>query len=263
MGCDVLAPQGSAAPPSLEDLDEDEQCFAGHLEVTISTWLATAAADGSRNSSSSDAQADGSSSSSSDTLYLPAPPPQLQKLQRRLLAAGIGSSRWRGGGSSSSSSDERLYIIQQQGPSSSAHIGSSSGSGVMLRRATAAELTAEETSHRAHRAEEVLAATGFSQVFELLRDSQKPAVGHNVRFDLAYCMAAFVQSPLPKTWAGYKDLVAQWLPGGVYDTKYLAHCLPSSGSSGGSSSRVLMDTSLGSLYSTFAEVGEIFLGHCI
>jgi hypothetical protein len=200
-----------------------------------------------------------SSSSSSDTLYLPAPPPQLQKLQRRLLQAGIGSSRWRSS-SSSSSSSEALYIIEQQLP------GSNLGSGVMLRRATSAQMEEDKRQHQLHRAEEVLAQTGFSQIFEIIRDSCKPAVGHNVRFDLAFSLAAFVQSPLPKTWSGYRKLVATWFPGGVYDTKYLAHCLPnssggdteSSSSSSSAAARVLVDTALGSLYELFAQVRVSF-----
>jgi hypothetical protein len=252
----MLLLQASASPPSLEDLDEDELCLLQHLETTISTWLA---ADSSSSSAAAAAARD--SSSSNDTLYLPAPPPQLQKLQRRLLQAGIGSSRWRSS-SSSSSSSERLYIVEQQLP------GSLLGTSTLLRRATTAEVEEDRKQHQLHRAEEVLASTGFSQVFEIMRDSRKPAVGHNIRFDLAFSLAAFVQSPLPKNWAGYKKLVAQWLPGGVYDTKYLAHCLPSSSSSssdGSSSSssgvgaRVLVDTALGSLYELMAQVGAGFL----
>jgi hypothetical protein len=232
----LLLLQASAAPMSVSDLDEDELCLLQHLESIISTWLA--------------AEPDSSSSSSSDTLYLQTPPPQLQKLQRRLLQAGIGSSRW------PSSSSKWQYIIEQQLP------GSLFGSGTILRRATAAEVAEDRKQHQLHRAEEVLASTGFSQIFEILRDSGKPAVGHNIRFDLAYSLAAFVQTPLPKTWAGYKKLVAQWLPGGVYDTKYLAHCLPasssssdsSSSSSNGAAARVLVDTALGSLYELMAQV---------
>jgi hypothetical protein len=205
--------------------------------------VAAAAAAGDSSSSSS--------SSGSDTLYLPAPPPQLQKLQRRLLQAGIGSSRWR----SSSSSSDQLYIVEQQPPESQL------GSGVMLRRANAAQVEEDRRQHQLHRAEEVLVQTGFSQIFEIIRDSCKPAVGHNVRFDLAFSLAAFVQSPLPRTWSGYRKLVGQWFPGGVYDTKYLAHCLPSSSggdtdssSSGSAAARVLVDTALGSLYELFAQV---------
>jgi hypothetical protein len=48
---------------------------------------------------------------------------------------------------------------------------------------------------------------------ELLRASQKPAVGHNLRFDVAYVLAGFVQKPLPKTWSGFKALVGKWFPG--------------------------------------------------
>ncbi|KAF8061172.1 PAT17 [Scenedesmus sp. PABB004] len=247
------------------DLDDpDEACLVAQLEETISAWLA-GAGEGSGGGGGSGSTA-AAGAAEADTLYLPAPPPQLLKLQARLLAAGIGSSRWkRGGGSSGSGSGggsrsggggaERLYLIEQPPPSAggagsgaAAALGGGGGGGVMLRRASAAQVAAAAAEAAAHRAEAVTAATGFSRVFELLRDSGKPAVGHNLRFDLVFCLAAFVQAPLPRTWAGFKSLVGSWLPGGVYDTKHLAQCL--AGASGG---QLLPDTSLGTLYAAMVQ----------
>lgn len=222
------AAAAAAVLPSPDDLDDDESWFMSHLKDQISTWLTTSAAA---------AAAGPAAAAGSDVLYLPAPPPQFAKLQQRLLAAGIGSS----------SSD--LYIVTQPAPGQPA-LGS--GSSVMLRKATLEQVEADRQFKAAHRADEVTAATGFSQIFELIRDSNKPAVGHNIRFDLAYTLAAFIQTPLPKTWAGFKNLVGQWFPGGIYDTKYLAHCLTQDAAAGGG--RVLMDTSLGACYTALSQV---------
>lgn len=57
-----------------------------------------------------------------------------------------------------------------------------------------------------------------------MRDCRKPAVGHNLSFDLTFSLAAFAQQ-LPQGWAAFKHLVQQWLPGGVWDTKLLARQL--------------------------------------
>ena len=70
---------------------------------------------------------------------------------------------------------------------------------------------------------------GFTEVFELMRDSNKPAVGHNLSFDLTFSLAAFAQQ-LPHSWLAYKQLVRRWLPAGVWDTKYLARQLQVLGS---------------------------------
>lgn len=115
-------------------------------------------------------------------------------------------------------------------------------------------------------------AAGFSTIFELLRDSHKPAVGHNLGFDLAYSLHSFVK-PLPASWLEYKQLIDRWFPGGVYDTKYLASKLlnekymtmknkagggglmndnddraTTSSTVSGLVIKLLQDTSLGSLY---------------
>ncbi len=67
-------------------------------------------------------------------------------------------------------------------------------------------------------------AAGFTAVFEMMRDSNKPAVGHNLSFDLTFCLSSFAQS-LPPSWPAYKQLVQRWFPAGVWDTKHLARQL--------------------------------------
>ncbi len=46
-------------------------------------------------------------------------------------------------------------------------------------------------------------------MFEIMRKSKKPAVGHNVALDLAFSLAAFAR-PLPSAWPEYKLLAAEW-----------------------------------------------------
>lgn len=70
----------------------------------------------------------------------------------------------------------------------------------------------------------VHALAGFAVVFEMMRDSNKPAVGHNLSYDLTFCLASFAQA-LPPTWSAYKQLVQRWFPAGVWDTKHLARQL--------------------------------------
>ena len=49
-------------------------------------------------------------------------------------------------------------------------------------------------------------------MFELLRDSRKPAVGHNCFFDLAFTLEHLAE-PLPEHWPAFKHLVKKWFPG--------------------------------------------------
>ena len=55
-------------------------------------------------------------------------------------------------------------------------------------------------------------AAGFVRVFELLRASGKPAVGHNCFFDLAFTLEHLAE-PLPEDWPAFKQLVKKWFPG--------------------------------------------------
>lgn len=43
----------------------------------------------------------------------------------------------------------------------------------------------------------------------MMRDSGKPAVGHNLSLDLAFSLNAFARF-LPPNWADYKRLIADW-----------------------------------------------------
>lgn len=142
----------------------------------------------------------------------------------------------------------------------------------MLRRASAQQLAQQAADVGAAAADAAAAAAGFSVVFELLRECGKPAVGHNVRYDLAFCLAAFVQRPLPKTWREFKRLVGAWFPGGVYDTKHLARVLAAGGTEDdeagpagpdGTGPALLPDTSLDTLFRCMAHVsadGDALLG---
>jgi hypothetical protein len=126
------------------------------------------------------------------------------KLQRRLLAAGIGTSRWKGSNSSSGSGGWQYIVELTEGSSTD----------IVLRRATAAEVKAAAAQSQQRQQLIANKMAGLSQVLEMLRDSGVPAVAHNLRFDIAFVMAAFVQSPLPKTWSGFRELVTEWFPGG-------------------------------------------------
>jgi len=95
-----------------------------------------------------------------------------------------------------------------------------------LVRGTAEEAQAMEEADKRERLEALQRAAGFTRVLEAMRDSGRPLVGHNCMFDLAYVLGACAEPGLPPTWEGYKHLVGQWFPGGVYDTKYLSRCLP-------------------------------------
>ncbi|CAG9465399.1 unnamed protein product [Pedinophyceae sp. YPF-701] len=89
-------------------------------------------------------------------------------------------------------------------------------------RATPAEVAAHEAAKEREWFDGIHAKAGFSCVLELIRDSNLPVVGHNMLFDLMFVMNDFVQSPLPPSWAGFRQLTQEYFPAGVYDTKYLA-----------------------------------------
>lgn len=57
-------------------------------------------------------------------------------------------------------------------------------------------------------------AAGFTAVFEAMRDSGKPAIGHHMSLDLTFSLAAFA-GPLPGRWPDYKLMVQHWLPGAL------------------------------------------------
>ncbi|KIZ04038.1 hypothetical protein MNEG_3922 [Monoraphidium neglectum] len=97
---------------------------------------------------------------------------------------------------------------------------------VLIRAADAAAAAALERQQSEQQVAAVHEAAGFAAVFDLMRKSGKPAVGHNLAFDLAYSLISFAEGWLPNTWREYRQLARTWLPGGVYDTKYVSRQLP-------------------------------------
>jgi hypothetical protein len=148
--------------------------------------------------------------------------PGYSKLQEQLLTAGpfdlpagvdppgfvvddgssTGSSAGSSAGSSSGLADG----------SSTAGAGSSSSAGMMivLRRAAPGEVAAAAAASERQLAAGLDSTAGFSLVLEAMRDSRKPAVAHNLRFDLAFLLQQCV-GPLPAGWADYKKMIGGWL----------------------------------------------------
>jgi hypothetical protein len=91
-------------------------------------------------------------------------------------------------------------------------------------------------------------AGGISNLMVMLRDSGKPVIGHNCLFDLVYILTQFVAPHA--TWPDFKAAIAQWLPAGVYDTKYLSKMLL------GRHKAILPSTTLGPLYEHLKQHGE-------
>ncbi|KAL4459112.1 hypothetical protein ABPG75_013977 [Micractinium tetrahymenae] len=106
-----------------------------------------------------------------------------------------------------------------------------------LTRASALEVAAWEAEQRRKRIDAIHEAAGFAAVFEAMRDCGKPAVGHNLAFDLAYSLHSYAEE-LPGSWEEYKALVGRWFPAGIFDTKHLSAQLPA----------VFEDTSLGYIH---------------
>lgn len=106
-----------------------------------------------------------------------------------------------------------------------------------LTRASSEQVAAWEAEQRRKRIATINEAAGFAAVFEAMRECGKPAVGHNLAFDLAYSLHSYAEE-LPETWEEYKALVGRWFPAGIYDTKHLSAQLPA----------VFEDTSLGYIH---------------
>ena len=112
---------------------------------------------------------------------------------------------------------------------------------IKLVRATSEQVAQREKDLLEARRQAILDASGFSAVFDKMRECGKPAIGHNFSFDVAYSVHSFV-SPLPPTWEEYRELVQWQFPGGIFDTKLIAKKLFENSSEP-------IDTALGSLYS--------------
>lgn len=81
---------------------------------------------------------------------------------------------------------------------------------LVLVKASAQQAEAYEAQARASRIARIHAAAGFAAVFEAMRASNKPCVGHNCMFDISYGLYSFADSFLPATWRDYKKMVRSW-----------------------------------------------------
>ena len=95
---------------------------------------------------------------------------------------------------------------------------------IKLVKASSEQVKKREEELLEKRRQEIIDAAGFAQIMDLLRESKKPAVGHNLSFDVAYSLHCFV-SPLPPSWEEYRKLVQWQFPGGLFDTKHIAKTL--------------------------------------
>lgn len=95
---------------------------------------------------------------------------------------------------------------------------------IKLVKASSDQVRKREEELLEKRRQEIVDAAGFAQIMDLLRESKKPAVGHNLSFDVAYSLHCFV-SPLPPSWEEYRRLVQWQFPGGLFDTKHIAKTL--------------------------------------
>ena len=231
----------------IAELDEDEAQYVDSLVQQIQQW-----------------QQQGNS----PVLQLQPAPSAYLKLQQQLLAGGAThhpklcsgfivlspqeihqyfcSAAGGGGGVLDGSSS--VYTAAAAAVAAAGSSSSSGISGPLLLRADAEEVSAHSAAAKQHQIDAINAAAGFSLVLEAMRGCGKPMVGHNVRFDLAFCLQQFV-APSPPSWKEFKALVEKWFPGGVYDTKYLAHQLL-----GVTGRQIITDTSLGGLYNWLKQV---------
>jgi poly(A)-specific ribonuclease len=80
----------------------------------------------------------------------------------------------------------------------------------VLVRASAQQAEAFEAQMRADKIARIHAAAGFAAVFDAMRASNKPCIGHNCMFDISYGLYSFADSYLPATWNDYKKMVRSW-----------------------------------------------------
>jgi poly(A)-specific ribonuclease len=118
---------------------------------------------------------------------------------------------------------------------------------IKLVRASPDEIETREREISEGRRRGILDAAGFSSVLEAMRECSKPAVGHNLAFDIAYSIHSFV-SPLPSSWEDFREIARRQFPGGIFDTKLVAQKLLSADDPN-------LDTSLAPLY------GELISKH--
>lgn len=137
----------------------------------------------------------------------------------------------------------RLQALRQEPDSFVVQHSQDGTSGLVLIRASVQEAQASLASQLQVKQAAIQEATGFSLVLEAMRDCGKPAIAHNLNFDLAFSLHSFAET-LPNSWDVYKLLVQKWFPGGLYDTKYIAK---------DQLNELFSDTTLSTLYSTVAD----------
>jgi hypothetical protein len=79
---------------------------------------------------------------------------------------------------------------------------------LLLIRASPQQAEQLEAEARAAKIAAIQEASGFAAVFDAMRRSHKPAVGHNCMFDVAYGLYSFADSYLPSSWWDYKKMVS-------------------------------------------------------
>jgi hypothetical protein len=217
---------------SLSDLDDDEAGYASLLSDAITSWL----------------------EGNSPLLHLPPAPPAYTRLQQQVVSAGLCNQR----GVASRyivlgpQDDLEQYLPPGTSSSSSSSSGGATGhpsGGPTLLRATPQQVSAAAASALQQQRARVQDAAGFSTLLEVLRDSGKPAVGHNLRYDLIFLLQQCL-GELPGSWEEFKGLARSWFPGGLYDTKYLAYQVKAEAAGNTS---LLRNTTLGGLYTALVE----------
>ncbi|KAF9972330.1 hypothetical protein BGZ73_004567 [Actinomortierella ambigua] len=91
---------------------------------------------------------------------------------------------------------------------------------IAISKSTPAQMERLQQQRLADLEKDLKIAGGFRTVIDMLSESRKPIVGHNIVIDLAYILAQFV-GPLPDTMEGYKQMIHATFPT-VIDTKYLS-----------------------------------------
>jgi poly(A)-specific ribonuclease len=175
---------------SLEDLaDDEERLFASQLIDSVSAWLASGA----------------------PTLEVPRVGPGYARLQEQILAGG--PFRMPPG------VEAPGFVVDYAAGDGSGSGGGDgggppgSGMALLLRRAAPGAAAAAAAARDAALAAGANDAAGFSLVFEAMRGCGKPAVAHNLRYDLAFALQQFV-GPLPPAWRGFKEMAGAREGGG-------------------------------------------------
>ncbi|KAG0223542.1 hypothetical protein BGW42_005820 [Actinomortierella wolfii] len=91
---------------------------------------------------------------------------------------------------------------------------------IAIVKSSPAQMEKQQQQRLADLEKDLKIAGGFRVVIDMLSESKKPIVGHNIVIDLAYILAQFV-GPLPHTIDEYKQMIHANFPT-VIDTKYLS-----------------------------------------